>query len=219
MENGIADIHRITHPPEVSTIKIIDTSYCSSVNASNNTSCLNHERTPTPPKRVSEFRFIDDGNASSSSASSSATSTKERVRQSATSVPFQQDERDHHSDAESTAGSSVITLQGSSPPSSMTLTIPPSSPSPPHSHLMEPDIYEMTPAPTRRLPTVVVLGYQRAVAESQAAAERLQQQQKTHNQRSLTLTAGDTGGCLIDHGVSPSPHGRNNRVSNLAFFL
>ncbi len=224
MENGIAEVHLISLPSEVTSLKIVDTSYCppaktnnSATSPNNNKPASTRSRTPSPSKKGNEFQFIDDGNASSSS---SATSTKERDKPPANQHRFNQVD-EHESPAETSGGSSQITLQGSSPPTSPQKPpmIPPSS-SPPssiHVNLPDPDVYEMTPAPTRRLPTVVVLGYQRAVAESQAAAERMQQRQHQHTGRQFNLTVGEIGG-LMDHGVPPSPHGRNSRVRVLWMF-
>ena len=149
-------------------------------------------RTPSPTKKSHELMFIDDGTTSSSP--SSTTSSKDTEK--------------HLSESEQQSAAHRPVKFAEPVPT----LLPPQLPSPPS---------ELTPAPSRRLPTVVVLGYQRVVAESQAAAERMHQQHMklggssgttAHpNDCPLTLSIGSAG-TLTDHGLPASPHGRNNRV-------
>lgn len=222
MENGLTDVHLVSLPKEVDSLKSVESPYPVSVNIANNGRSPSSSRTPSPNKKCQELMFIDDG-TNSSSSSSLATSMKEREKQRQLSS-----ERDKSAPRQGTVRT---TDQSSFPALSPTPSLPPPAPPPsltPAPPLISPlpptssshDLSELTLAPARRLPTVVVLGYQRAVVESQAAAERMhqQQQQKLQQQQKsgphptdcpLTLSIGSSG--LIDHGL-PSPHGRNNRV-------
>ncbi|VDM32991.1 unnamed protein product [Hydatigera taeniaeformis] len=190
MENGVTDVYLVSLPSEIKSLKIVGTNHSNNRDDGD----VSNSRTPSPTKRCHEMMFIDDGNASS--ASSSATSTKEREKQ-------------HHTSGDSDRQGSTIRCHVVEPPSSLPPLPPPSPP-------VSPEVCEKSHAPSRRLPTVVVLGYQRVVAESQAAAERMYQQQQllrqgTHLSDSpLTLSIGSSG--LIDHSLPTSPHGRNNRV-------
>lgn len=229
MENGLSEVHLVSLPKDVKSLRIVELPYPSKNG--------NPTRTPSPTKKCQELMFIDDG---TSSNSSSATSTKEREKQrhlsggeSDKSTPrtvtniLRICTNDNHSSPPSAPSPSP--LPSPPPPPPPPQSISPSSPSP-SSPLPPPtpschDLSELTPAPSRRLPTVVVLGYQRAVVESQAAAERMHQQQMQQQQIKhhkptgsshpldcpLTLSIGSSG--LIDHGLPTSPHGRNNRVS------
>ncbi|KAM3178441.1 hypothetical protein ACTXT7_002528 [Hymenolepis weldensis] len=225
MENGLSEVHLVSLPKDVKSLRIVELTYPSKNG--------NSTRTPSPTKKCQELMFIDDG---TSSNSSSATSTKEREKQrhlsgdeSDKSTPrpvaniLRVCTNDNHSSPPPAPSPSLLpspppppqTISPSSP--SLSSPLPPPTPS---CH----DLSELTPAPSRRLPTVVVLGYQRAVVESQAAAERMHQQQKQQQQQikhhkptssshpldcPLTLSIGSSG--LIDHGLPTSPHGRNNR--------
>ncbi|VDD76503.1 unnamed protein product [Mesocestoides corti] len=200
MENGLAEIHLISLPSEVASLKLVDTpGHPPTKPQKPNLGNLSGNRTPSPAKRCQDFTFIDDGAVSSSS---SATSTKEREKPRHCS----EDIENHQC---SNRGSHVALDKCPSEVQQIPSVHVPDARTPS-------DVCEMTPAPTRRLPTVVVLGYQRAVAESQAAAERLHQEQlrqgdgKASLDCPLTLSIGSGG--LVNHGISPSPHGRNNRV-------
>ena len=193
MENGLTEVHLVSLPSEVQSLKISDAT------------CNNGKTTPisgrisSPNKKSHELKFIDDGTTSSTPFSNN--SSKDRDKQLSASVESEQQLSTHR----------PVKFVESTP-----TPLPPQPPSPPS---------EQTPAPSRRLPTVVVLGYQRVVAESQAAAERMHQQHMKHggnpgtpchpNDCPLTLSIGSASG-LTDHGLPTSPHGRNNRVSDVA---
>ncbi|VDO05859.1 unnamed protein product [Rodentolepis nana] len=222
MENGVTELHLVSLPKDVKSLRIVEPSYPSRNGKST--------RTPSPTKKCQELMYIDDG----TSSNSSATSTKEREKQrhlsgcesdKSTSRPVTGILRVCTSDphVSSPSAPSPSPLPPPPPPLQSTSTSPPlSSPLPPPTPSCH-DLAELTPAPSRRLPTVVVLGYQRAVVESQAAAERMHQQQKQQQTKQhkptgsshpldcpLTLSIASSG--LIDHGLPTSPHGRNNRV-------
>ncbi|KAH9278294.1 PH and SEC7 domain-containing protein 2 [Echinococcus granulosus] len=193
MENGLTEVHLVSLPSEVKSLKLVDTNHPNNKDSGDASS----SRTPSPTKKCHEMMFIDDGTASSSS--SSATSTKEREKQ-------------RHTSGDTDRQVNTLQCRLIEPPPSLPPLPPPPPPPPPISS----EVCERSPASSRRLPTVVVLGYQRVVAESQAAAERMHQQQQLLRQSThptdcpLTLSIGSSG--LIDHGVPASPHGRDNRV-------
>lgn len=197
MENGLTEVRLVSLPSEVKSLKIVDTNH--SNNKDNGD--MSSSRTPSPTKKCHEMMFIDDGAASSSS--SSATSTKERDKQ-------------RHTSGDTDLQANTLQCRVVEPPPPVSPAPPPPLPPTPP---LSPEVCEKSPAPSRRLPTVVVLGYQRVVAESQAAAERMHQQQQLLRQGthpadcSLTLSIGSSG--LIDHSLPASPRGRNNRVRAL----